>query len=188
MTQHTALALDCCTFEDLLFASAMIHTICLSVERSMSQAPTQGEHTTPSHTPCLNHPLHKYDSGRAEKQAVSNAGQTLACLTHLLLLLLLLLPPHAPYRLGVDDADSYGQLAAFVQTVSTRGGVTDFAIHARKCLLNGISPAQNRSIPPLRHDWVWALKRDFPHLFFQVTQWTWRWEGCRGDGGGMDGG
>lgn len=72
-------------------------------------------------------------------------------------------------RLGVDDADSYAQLAAFVQTVSEHGGVTDFIIHARKCLLNGISPAQNRSVPPLRHDWVWALKRDFPHLSFQVT-------------------
>jgi tRNA-dihydrouridine synthase A len=70
--------------------------------------------------------------------------------------------------LGVDDADSYSQLAAFVQTVSEAGGVTDFVIHARKCLLNGISPAQNRSVPPLRHDWVWALKRDFPHLSFQV--------------------
>ena len=77
------------------------------------------------------------------------------------------LPPPPP-RLGVDEADSYAQLHGFVQTVSERGGVTDFVVHARKCLLNGISPAQNRSVPPLRHDWVWALKRDFPHLSFQV--------------------
>jgi hypothetical protein len=77
-------------------------------------------------------------------------------------------PSAPPHRLGVDDADSYAQLVEFVQTVSERGGVTDFVIHARKCLLNGISPAQNRSVPPLRHDWVWALKRDFPHLSFQV--------------------
>lgn len=72
-------------------------------------------------------------------------------------------------RLGVDGADSYAHLAEFVQIVSERGGVTDFVIHARKCLLNGLSPAQNRSVPPLRHDWVWALKRDFPHLSFQVS-------------------
>jgi hypothetical protein len=71
-------------------------------------------------------------------------------------------------RLGVDDDDSYGQLAAFVHIVSTRGGVRQFVVHSRKCLLNGLSPAQNRSVPPLRHDWVWALKRDFPHLSFQV--------------------
>lgn len=107
-------------------------------------------------------------------------------------------PPHTQTRLGVDDADSYAQLASFVQTVSVRGGVTDFIIHARKCLLNGISPAKNRSIPPLRHDWVWALKRDFPHLSFQVggngkfeegaglRVWWWFWGGeGRGVGGGL---
>lgn len=72
-------------------------------------------------------------------------------------------------RLGVDDDDSYEQLANFVRVVSTRGGVKNFIIHARKCLLKGLSPAQNRTVPPLRPDWVWALKRDFPHLSFQLN-------------------
>lgn len=72
-------------------------------------------------------------------------------------------------RLGVDDADSYEQLAAFVAAVSGAGGVRRFVIHARKCLLRGLSPAQNRSVPPLRHEWVWSLKRDFPHLSFQLN-------------------
>lgn len=44
-----------------------------------------------------------------------------------------------------------------------------FIIHARKCLLRGLSPAQNRSVPPLRHEWVWGLKRDFPHLHFSLN-------------------
>ena len=72
-------------------------------------------------------------------------------------------------RLGVDDADSYGQLVEFVRAVSEAGGVRHFVVHARKCLLSGLSPAQNRSVPPLRHEWVWALKRDFPHLFFSLN-------------------
>lgn len=55
------------------------------------------------------------------------------------------------------------------QVVSEVGGVRHFVIHARKCLLSGLSPAQNRSVPPLRHEWVWALKRDFPHLFFSLN-------------------
>jgi len=79
------------------------------------------------------------------------------------------IPVSVKCRLGVDEADSYEQLVEFVRVVSMRGGVKIFIIHARKCLLKGLSPAQNRSIPPLRHDWVWALKRDFPHLSFQLN-------------------
>lgn len=67
-------------------------------------------------------------------------------------------------RLGVDDVDSYEALHRFVSIVSTQSPVKHFMIHARKCLLKGLSPHQNRTIPPLRYHWVWALKRDFPHL------------------------
>jgi tRNA-dihydrouridine synthase A len=81
--------------------------------------------------------------------------------------------PHVPLsvkcRLGVDDADSYAQLQEFVRAVSETGGVRHFVVHARKCLLRGLSPAQNRSVPPLRHEWVWGLKRDFPHLHFSLN-------------------
>lgn len=72
-------------------------------------------------------------------------------------------------RLGVDDVDSYAALTAFVDTVSREGGVKHFVIHARKCLLNGLSPAQNRSVPPLRHGWVYALARDFPGVRFSLN-------------------
>eukprot|EP00879_Flechtneria_rotunda_P031649 GHRR01034596.1.p1 GENE.GHRR01034596.1~~GHRR01034596.1.p1 ORF type:complete len:365 (+),score=55.04 GHRR01034596.1:341-1435(+) len=78
-------------------------------------------------------------------------------------------PVSVKCRLGVDDADSYQQLMHFVNVVSTHGGVKNFIIHARKCILRGVSPAQNRSVPPLRHEWVWSLKRDFPHLSFQLN-------------------
>lgn len=71
-------------------------------------------------------------------------------------------------RLGVDDVDSYEALTAFIGTVAA-AGVTHFIIHARKCLLDGLSPAQNRTVPPLRHGWVYALARDFPGLRFTLN-------------------
>lgn len=66
-------------------------------------------------------------------------------------------------RIGVDERDSYEDLAHFVETVSAAGCRT-FIIHARKAWLNGLSPKENRTIPPLRHDRVEAVKRDFPAL------------------------
>ncbi len=73
------------------------------------------------------------------------------------------LPVTVKCRLGVDDRDSYEQLAEFVQTVSSAGCQT-FIVHARKAWLSGLSPKDNRTIPPLRHDWVFQLKKDFPSL------------------------
>lgn len=72
-------------------------------------------------------------------------------------------------RIGVDDVDSYDALCRFVHVVSSRAPVTRFSIHARKCLLNGLSPHENRTIPPLRYAWAWALARDFPHLQFSIN-------------------
>ena len=51
---------------------------------------------------------------------------------------------------GVDSVDSYESLCRFVSIVSEKSGVTHFLIHARKCLLKGLNPHQNRTIPPLR--------------------------------------
>ena len=72
-------------------------------------------------------------------------------------------------RIGVDDEDSYDAMHRFVTVVSERAGVRHFIIHARKCLLNGLSPHQNRTVPPLRYEWLLALKRDFPHLKFSLN-------------------
>lgn len=66
-------------------------------------------------------------------------------------------------RIGVDDMESYDHLCHFVSTVA-ESGCHSFAIHARKAWLNGLSPKQNRHIPPLKYDVVYQLKRDFPHL------------------------
>lgn len=72
-------------------------------------------------------------------------------------------------RLGVDDDDSYELLHRFVRIVYQEGGVTHFIVHARKAILGGLSPAQNRSIPPLRYDFVYRLIADFPHLKFSIN-------------------
>ena len=66
-------------------------------------------------------------------------------------------------RLGVDEHDSYEMLANFIQKVSTAGCKT-FILHARKAWLKGLSPKENREIPPLNYDTVHRIKRDFPDL------------------------
>lgn len=73
------------------------------------------------------------------------------------------IPVTVKSRIGIDDQDSYEELAAFVETVSARGCRT-FVIHARKAWLSGLSPKQNRAIPPLRYEVVRRVKSDFPHL------------------------
>ena len=66
-------------------------------------------------------------------------------------------------RIGVDDQDDYTALADFVARVAD-AGCSRFAVHARKAWLKGLNPRQNREIPPLRHEIVQRLKRDFPQL------------------------
>lgn len=73
------------------------------------------------------------------------------------------LPITVKTRIGIDDRDSYEALADFVGRVAS-GGCEVFIIHARKAWLRGLSPRENREIPPLRHDVVYRLKRDFPSL------------------------
>jgi tRNA-dihydrouridine synthase A len=73
------------------------------------------------------------------------------------------LPVTVKCRIGVDDRDSCEELAHFVETVSA-GGCETFIIHARKAWLSGLSPRENREIPPLRYDVAESIKRDFPRL------------------------
>jgi len=72
-------------------------------------------------------------------------------------------------RLGVDDFDSYEFASNFVKTVSEKGDVKHFIVHARKAFLKGLNPAQNRNIPPLKYDYVLQLKKDFPQLDFSIN-------------------
>lgn len=71
-------------------------------------------------------------------------------------------------RIGIDDVDSYEALLAFVNVVSA-AGCKIFVVHARKAYLNGLSPKENRQIPPLKYDFVYRLKADFPHLNFIIN-------------------
>lgn len=73
------------------------------------------------------------------------------------------LPVTVKHRIGIDDRDSYEELHHFVSTVAVAGCET-FIVHARKAILKGLSPKQNREIPPLRYEVVQRLKQDFPGL------------------------
>ena len=66
-------------------------------------------------------------------------------------------------RLGVDDHESYQFMSDFVGTVA-ESGCTVFIMHARKAFLEGLSPKQNRDVPPLHYDWVYRLKKESPDL------------------------
>lgn len=66
-------------------------------------------------------------------------------------------------RIGIDDMDSEQQLMDFVATVA-RAGCQTFIIHARKAILQGLSPKENREIPPLNYERVVAVKKAFPEL------------------------
>ena len=69
---------------------------------------------------------------------------------------------------GVNDADSYALLCNFVRIVSEGSPVRHFVVHCRKALLD-FNPHQNRTVPPLRRAWAFALARDFPHLTFTLN-------------------
>lgn len=78
------------------------------------------------------------------------------------------IPVTVKTRIGVDEHDSYEHLAAFVRAVAV-AGCQAFIIHARKAWLRGLSPKQNREVPPLRYDVAEKLKRDFPELTIVVN-------------------
>ncbi len=67
------------------------------------------------------------------------------------------------HRIGVDDMEDYSGMANFVETVADTGCRT-FIVHARKAWLKGLSPKENREVPPLKYDMVHQLKREFPEL------------------------
>jgi len=77
-------------------------------------------------------------------------------------------PVTVKHRIGIDERDSYEALCDFVGTVAA-AGCDAFIVHARKAWLAGLSPRENRTVPPLRHDVVHRLKRDFPGLAIVVN-------------------
>jgi len=75
----------------------------------------------------------------------------------------LTLPVTIKHRIGIDKIEDYGFVRDFVGAVS-QAGCRTFIVHARNAVLKGLSPKENREVPPLKYGYVYQLKRDFPHL------------------------
>lgn len=73
------------------------------------------------------------------------------------------IPVTVKCRIGIDDMESYEAFNTFIETVAGSGCET-FIVHARKAWLQGLSPKQNREIPPLKYDYVYRLKQQHPQL------------------------
>ncbi|NBQ34644.1 MAG: tRNA dihydrouridine(20/20a) synthase DusA, partial [Gammaproteobacteria bacterium] len=78
------------------------------------------------------------------------------------------LPVSIKCRIGVDDIESYKNLHNFVR-INRDAGCKIFYIHARKAWLKGLSPKENRDIPPLNYEWVFQIKKDFPELVVSLN-------------------
>jgi tRNA-dihydrouridine synthase A len=88
------------------------------------------------------------------------------------------LPVTVKHRIGIDHMESYQELVDFVGIVAG-GGCEVFIVHARKAWLQGLSPKENREIPPLNYPWVYRLKRDFPHLAIVINGGIRDLDACR---------
>ncbi|HSU42966.1 MAG TPA: tRNA dihydrouridine(20/20a) synthase DusA [Casimicrobiaceae bacterium] len=77
-------------------------------------------------------------------------------------------PVTVKHRIGLDGNEDYAFVRDFVGTVAA-AGCDVFIVHARNAVLKGLSPKQNREVPPLRYEWVHRLKRDFPRLAFVLN-------------------
>ncbi|MES2883173.1 MAG: tRNA dihydrouridine(20/20a) synthase DusA [Pseudomonadota bacterium] len=78
------------------------------------------------------------------------------------------LPVTVKHRIGVDDSDDYPYLKHFVETVAA-AGCTTFIVHARKAWLKGLSPKENREVPPLTYEHVYRLKQEMPRLTIVIN-------------------
>ncbi len=78
------------------------------------------------------------------------------------------IPVTVKHRIGIDDLDRYEDMLNFVDVVA-QAGCTRFSVHARKAWLQGLSPKENRTIPPLRYEDVYRLKRQRPHLDIEIN-------------------
>ena len=67
------------------------------------------------------------------------------------------------HRIGINDVDSYAFVRDFVGQIS-EAGCSTFIVHARNAILKGLSPKENREVPPLKYDYAYQLKKDFPAL------------------------
>ena len=77
-------------------------------------------------------------------------------------------PVTIKHRIGIDGRESYDELRSFVETVN-EAAPDRFSVHARIAILAGLSPKENRSVPPLRYEDVYRLKRELPHLQIEIN-------------------
>lgn len=78
------------------------------------------------------------------------------------------IPVTVKSRIGIDDMDEYEDLSRFISVVAEAGCDT-FIVHARKAWLQGLSPKENRDIPPLNYERVYQLKQEFPQLHISIN-------------------
>ncbi|ENX32446.1 hypothetical protein F889_03428 [Acinetobacter colistiniresistens] len=78
------------------------------------------------------------------------------------------IPVTVKHRIGIDDMHSYEEMLHFVDTVAATG-CTHFIVHARIAILQGLSPKENREVPPLRYEDVYRLKQERPHLTIEIN-------------------
>jgi tRNA-dihydrouridine synthase A len=88
------------------------------------------------------------------------------------------IPVSIKCRIGVDGKESYEDLHEFVQ-INQNAGCNWFIIHARIAILKGLSPKENREIPPLKYEYVYQLKRDFPNLRIEINGGIKNLEECK---------
>ena len=96
------------------------------------------------------------------------------------------IPVTVKHRLGIDDDNSYDIVRDFVGTVA-QGGCQVFIAHARNARLKGLSPKENREVPPLKYEWVYQLKRDFPDLTIVINGGITTLEECQAHLANVDG-
>ena len=95
-------------------------------------------------------------------------------------------PVTVKHRIGLDAQEGYGFVRDFVGTVAA-AGCEVFIVHARNAVLKGLSPKENREIPPLRYAYVRDLKRDFPHLTIVLNGGLTDWDAVEREIGFVDG-
>ena len=78
------------------------------------------------------------------------------------------IPVTVKTRLGLDDNESYDDLTNFIN-LNQKAGCKLFTLHARNAWLKGLSPKKNRTIPPLKYDWVYQVKKDFSELHIELN-------------------
>lgn len=96
------------------------------------------------------------------------------------------IPVTVKHRIGLDDREDYGFVRDFVGTVS-EAGCSVFIVHARNAILKGLSPKENREIPPLRYEVVHRLKRELPELTIVINGGLADWDAVERELAHVDG-